>query len=188
MLNATRLQDEREAIAKDKFLVQMTPLPVQFNPAQLNESNMNQVHTDVWKAVGDKDRIDFKLRVIKRKDEGPSIPGGASLQPAAGAVARSEAELQEDLEKLKLELQALEQERMRANATLSQLAKLEDSKGFDANKKMATTPAVGSSTSAEGSSSAQSGFLFVHLIIVALISLIVGAAIQRQDLGPSRDL
>lgn len=62
-----------EAVEKDKFLVQMTPMPPHVKPEDLTETTMGAIHSDVWQS-SNKNVINFKLRVIHSKEEGPA-PG-----------------------------------------------------------------------------------------------------------------
>ena len=84
-----------------------------------------------------------------------------------------------ELDRLKQEYQTLEAEKMKTNATLSQLQKLEDSKSFDQNKRtaMGGGPAI---SQASATPASKEGFQFFHLALVALVSLLVGAFISRQ--------
>ena len=54
---------------------------------------------------------------------------------------------------------------------------MEDTKDFDANKKRAVGGASG-----KGKSESSSGYSLVHLLIVALLSLIIGAVMTKTTL------
>lgn len=85
------------------------------------------------------------------------------------------------LNQLKTKYRDIEQEKIKTNATLSQLARLEDSKTFDQNKKIVGSAPMKTSTG--GQNQPASGFNMFHLILVALISLLVGAFISRSANG-----
>ena len=78
----------------------------------------------------------------------------------------------------------LQQEKIKANATLSQLQKLEDSKTFDMNKRNSQVVGGAAASTTAGSGSADKGenqgFLLFHVMLVALISLIIGAFVSRS--------
>jgi len=65
--------------------------------------------------------------------------------------------------------------------TLTQLKKLEDAKSFDSNKMNAvgSGPQASQGSTTQGSGASQ-GFQFFHLILIALLSLIVGAIIAKS--------
>lgn len=71
------------------------------------------------------------------------------------------------------------------NARLSQLQKLEDSQSFDKNKKSAVVGNTRTATPTDSANSGSQGFQFFHLILIALISLLVGAFISRTVKGES---
>ena len=58
------------------------------------------------------------------------------------------------MNKLKAEFMQLQQEKMKSNATLSQLQKLEDSKTFDTNKRNSAVVGGASTSTTAGSTSA----------------------------------
>ncbi len=76
------LKVEDEAIAKDKFLVQLTPAPASITGNSLEGKELMTQLIAAWNLVQKKDRCEFKLRVAKRKSfEGP---GAAELTTSAG--------------------------------------------------------------------------------------------------------
>ena len=101
-----------------------------------------------WTTVDKKDKYEFRLRVAKRKDAanggaaaGPNagpekiVPGATNVSAAGQQAQMSDMEkLKNEVSKLEQEYRALQQEKIKANATLSQLSKLEDSKSFAVNK------------------------------------------------------
>ena len=72
------------------------------------------------------------------------------------------------------------QKKTSLNARLSQLSKLEDSKSFSQNKKTAIVGQTNGQTAGSGTDKGSSGFKFFHLMLIALISLIIGAFISRS--------
>jgi len=74
----------------------------------------------------------------------------------------------------------LQQEKIKTNATLSQLQKLQDSKSFDQNKRSVGGAASTSTSSTTSGKESSQGFQFFHLMLIALISLLVGAFISRS--------
>ena len=93
--------------------------------------------------------------------------------------------MEKQLDKLKQDYQNLQREKFELNARLTQLQKLEDSQSFNTNKQAALTgSSVGSTPTTTGNSSGGTqGFQFFHLILIALISLLVGAFISRSAKG-----
>lgn len=72
------------------------------------------------------------------------------------------------------------QKKTSLNARLSQLSKLEDSKSFSQNKKSAVVGQVNGQAPGSGTDKGSSGFQLFHLMLIALISLIIGAFISRS--------
>ena len=66
--------------------------------------------------------------------------------------------------------------------TLSDLRKLEDSNTFDKNRGLATGSAGTqmAKKSSSGGSSSNQGFQAFHLMLIALLSLIIGAFISKM--------
>lgn len=74
----------------------------------------------------------------------------------------------------------LQQEKIKTNATLSQLQKLQDSKTFDQNKRTVSGASSSSSSATASGKESSHGFTFFHLMLIALISLLVGAFISKS--------
>jgi len=114
------LQDEDDAIATDKFLVQLTPAPANFSASNQDSRELIQQLIQAWTNVDRKDKYEFRLRVSKRKNFAgqttptkPSQHDLPSLSPSQAAAANfesgvgDEAQLRKEVDKLKLEYQAL---------------------------------------------------------------------------------
>ena len=71
--------DEDDAIANDKFLVQMTPAPANFSQGASDGREIMQQLIQAWGQVEKKDKYDIRLRVAKRKD----ATGGAKAKPVS---------------------------------------------------------------------------------------------------------
>ena len=67
-------------------------------------------------------------------------------------------------------------EKTELKTRLSRLQKLEDAKDFNKNKNLSTGPAANKKSSSDAS-----GFSIVHLVLVALISLLVGALLGKTS-------
>lgn len=70
--------DEDEAIASDKFLVQLTPAPTGLSASSIDGRELMQQLVNAWGTVDDKEKYQFRLRVAKRKEV-----TGASPNPKA---------------------------------------------------------------------------------------------------------
>ena len=76
-------------------------------------------------------------------------------------------------EQMNQTLQRFQTEKTELRSRLSSLKKLEDSKDFNNNKKLSTGPQKSKSEKSGG------GFTLVHLVLVAVISLLLGALITK---------
>lgn len=99
-----------------------------------------------------------------------------TLETPAGAqtidvpVGQSQAGVDVDSERLQKQLQQLTSEAADLRQRLSQMQRLEDNRDLNERKQSA----MGKSTSP---SKAKSGYQIFHLVLVALIALIIGAAL-----------
>ena len=64
--------------------------------------------------------------------------------------------------------------------TLSDLRKLEDSNSFDKNRGLATGSAGAQTAKKSSSGGSNQGFQAFHLMLIALLSLIIGAFISKM--------
>lgn len=99
--------DEDEAIATDKFLVQLTPAPTGISASTIDGRELMQQLINAWTTVDRKEKYEFRLRVAKRKDAvgtnpNTKIQGAGAAQPqvavsegpnSAAASSASDAQL-----------------------------------------------------------------------------------------------
>lgn len=98
--------DEDEAIASDKFLVQLTPAPTGISASSIDGRELMQQLIQAWTTVDRKEKYEFRLRVAKRKEvtaaKGAQGPGGATAHSqggvsegpnAGGSASANEAQL-----------------------------------------------------------------------------------------------
>eukprot|EP00353_Schmidingerella_taraikaensis_P013251 CAMPEP_0185578564 /NCGR_PEP_ID=MMETSP0434-20130131/13008_1 /TAXON_ID=626734 ORGANISM="Favella taraikaensis, Strain Fe Narragansett Bay" /NCGR_SAMPLE_ID=MMETSP0434 /ASSEMBLY_ACC=CAM_ASM_000379 /LENGTH=108 /DNA_ID=CAMNT_0028196393 /DNA_START=263 /DNA_END=588 /DNA_ORIENTATION=+ len=86
--------DEDDAVASDKFLVQLTRAPAHFEQgANMDGREIMQQLIAAWSDIDRKDKYEFKLRVAKRKDDDIATPAptssAARSEPVAATVSES---------------------------------------------------------------------------------------------------
>ena len=198
------LQEENKAIAEDKFLVQLAPVPDGADLTAItlgkDKDTMNELNK-LWNAVTKNNMVQFKLKVQRRKQDGQApAPTNTGAQIASQAtvygdsVAESgvfqsnieksgtgnkDQQLYDEFDRLKKRLQQLQQDRIEQKSRLSQLQKLEDNKDFEQRKKSAI-PGAGGKTADKSKNGSSTGYSFFHLLLVALISLLIGAIMTQQ--------
>lgn len=118
--------EEADAIATDKFLVQLTPSPTNFSMAKLDGRDLMQELIKAWGDVDKRNKYEFRLRIVRRKDANlaplpaadsttataglPTKDAKTTVGAGAGAQtgAETEQELQCKIELLKKEYQTLQ--------------------------------------------------------------------------------
>lgn len=115
----------------------------------------------------------YKLK-IKQQAESAKAPAAGSIAASGLAQSAESAGLTAEYETARDTLQKMQTKRTELRTQLAALQKLQDSKDFSKNKSRSMGPV-------DGSKGGSAGFTFFHLIMVALLSLLIGAFVSRTS-------